>query len=126
MVTKGRISTADLERLYKGRIDSESLICTDSHKRYIQFAKDNVKGHIRIPRGNHKNDVYHISHINGIHSKFEKWMERFNGVATKYLDNYLHWFKWLESSTTEKDITKARHLVISSAAKLTDVRLEHY
>jgi hypothetical protein len=23
-------------------------------------------------------------------------MRRFQGVATKYLDNYLYWFRWLE------------------------------
>jgi hypothetical protein len=23
-------------------------------------------------------------------------MERFKGVATQYLDNYLYWFRWLE------------------------------
>lgn len=126
MVTKGRISTADLERLYKERIDDDSLICTDSHKSYIQFAKDNVKEHIMIPRGKHKNGVYHISHVNSIHSKFKKWMERFNGVATKYLDNYLHWFKWLESFTAEKDIIKAKHLIVDSISKLTDTRINNY
>jgi len=29
MVTKGRIGTIDLERLFKGRLDPDSLICTD-------------------------------------------------------------------------------------------------
>jgi hypothetical protein len=24
-------------------------------------------------------------------ARFRKWMSRFNGVATKYLGNYLHW-----------------------------------
>jgi len=24
------------------------------------------------------------------------WMERFQGVGTRYLDNYLYWFRWLE------------------------------
>jgi signal transduction histidine kinase len=34
-VCTGRISNRDLERLYKGRIDENSIICTDSHKSYI-------------------------------------------------------------------------------------------
>lgn len=69
MVTKGRLSTANLERLYKGRIDENSLVCTDSYKSYIQFAKDNVSEHIRISGGKYKNGVYHISHVNTLHSK---------------------------------------------------------
>ena len=28
--------------------------------------------------------------------RLRKWMSRFNGVATKYLQNYLNWFLVLE------------------------------
>lgn len=31
--------------------------------------------------------------INDIHSNLKRSMRRFNGVATKYLSNYLKWFK---------------------------------
>lgn len=68
MTNKGRIETADLERLYKGRLDPDALICTDFHKSYITFAKDNVAEHIRIASGKHKNGVYHISHVNSLHN----------------------------------------------------------
>lgn len=71
MTNKGRIKTADLERLYKGRLDPDALICTDSHKSYITFAKNNVAEHIRIASDKHKNGVYHISHVNNLHSKFK-------------------------------------------------------
>ncbi|GFZ33247.1 hypothetical protein CSC2_37730 [Clostridium zeae] len=37
----------------------------------------------------YKEGIYHIQHINTFHRKLKKWMNRFNGVATKYLDNYL-------------------------------------
>lgn len=87
MVTKGRIKTNDLERLFKYRIDLYSVICTDSHKSYIKLAKDNVAERIQIASGKHKNGVYHISHVNSLHSKLEKWVKPFNGVATKYLAN---------------------------------------
>lgn len=126
MVTKGRIKTNDLDRLFKGRIDPESVICTDSHKSYIKFAQDNVAEHIMIASGKHKNGIYHISHVNSLHSKFKKWIRPFNGVATKYLVNYLHWFKWLQTFTNEKEVIKAKHLLVNSSTKLTDTRLEQY
>lgn len=126
MVTKGRIKTSDLDRLFKNRIDPDSVICTDSHKSYIKFAHDNVAEHIKIARGKHKNGIYHISHVNSLHSKFKKWIKPFNGVATKYLANYLHWFKWLQTFSDEKDVIKAKHLLINASTKLTDTRLEHY
>lgn len=126
MTNKGRIKTADLERLYKGRLDPDALICTDSHKSYITFAKGDVTEHIRIASGKHKNGVYHISHVNSLHSKFKKWIDRFNGVATKYLSNYLHWFKWLQTFFDEKEIVKARQLLVNSATKKTNTNIYQY
>lgn len=41
-------------------------------------------------RGKHKEGIYHIQHINAIHSKLKKWMDRFNVVATKYISNYIN------------------------------------
>lgn len=126
MVTKGRIKTNDLERLYVGRLDGDSVICTDSHKSYIKFAEDNTSEHIMIATGKHKNGIYHIAHINSLHSNFKRWIKPFNGVATKYLPNYLHWFKWLQVSSNEKDTIRAKHLLIDSATELTDTRLHQY
>ena len=126
MTNKGRIKTADLERLYKGRLDPNALICTNSHKSYISFAKGNVAEHIRIASGKHKNGVYHISHVNSLHSKFKKWIDRFNGVATKYLPNYLHWFKWLQTFIDEKEIAKARQLLVNSNTFKTDICINQY
>ena len=53
-ICTGRISHYELENLYKGRIDDNSIICTDSHKSYIQFAKNLALDHKRIMRGHYK------------------------------------------------------------------------
>ena len=58
--------------------------------------------HKRIKRSRHKEDIYHIQHINSLHSNLKRWMSRFNGVATKYLSNYLKWNKWINTFSTEK------------------------
>jgi hypothetical protein len=31
--------------------------------------------------------IYHIQNVNSYHSRLKSWMERFNGVVTKYLDH---------------------------------------
>jgi transposase-like protein len=126
MVTKGRISTRDLKRLYEKRIAHDSSICTDSHKSYISFAATHVAHHYRIPRGKHKTGVYHINHVNSLHSKFKSWIRPFNGVSTKYLSNYLYWFKWLQSFNDEKDLIKAKHLIVDNLTKKTDIRIGEY
>lgn len=38
-------------------------------------------------------DGYNIQKINALHSDLKNWMRRFNGVATKYLQNYLEAFR---------------------------------
>lgn len=40
--------------------------------------------------------IYHIQNVNGYHARFSQRMNRFNGVATKYLDHYLAWFQFHE------------------------------
>lgn len=63
-ICKGRMKHTDLERLFKNRIDKKSILCTDSHKSYIQFAKDKGIELQQIKRGKHKEGIYHIQHIN--------------------------------------------------------------
>lgn len=42
--------------------------------------------------------VFHIQNVNSYHSHLHVWMKRFNGVATKYLDNYLSWFRFFDAN----------------------------
>lgn len=51
--------------------------------------------HYRIKSNDDKHIIkglYHIQNVNGLHSRLKQWINRFKGVATKYLDNYLAWF----------------------------------
>lgn len=44
----------ELEMPYYGRIGDNSILCTDSHKSYVQFANDFSLDHKRIKREKHK------------------------------------------------------------------------
>ena len=46
--------------------------------------------------------------------------------ATKYLSNYLYWFKWLEFFNTEKDIIKSKNLTIQSHAAYSNTILKDF
>ena len=109
LLCTGRVTANELERLYSNRIGEHSILCTDSNKSYIQFAIDMNLDHKRIKRGRHKED---INHINSLHSNLKKWMARFNGVARKYLENYLKWHKWINTFSTEKDIVRTKNLIV--------------
>ena len=126
MVCKGRVGYKDLERLYGGHIDNEAIICTDSHKSYIRFGKDLNLDHKRIMRDHYKNGIYNINHVNSLHSQFKKWMKKFNGVSTKFLANYLHWFKWMQCFKNDKDIIKSKNIIVQSTTNFVDTRIVNY
>ena len=48
-----------------------------SHYRFKSDGKQRVKV------------IYHIQNVSSYHSRLKRWMNRFNGVVTKYLQNYL-------------------------------------
>ncbi|NRT35910.1 hypothetical protein BJV38_001506 [Clostridium beijerinckii] len=58
--------------------------------------------------------MIYIQLINALHSDLKKWMNRFNGVATKYLSNYVKWFKWLQIFDADKEIIKAKNFIVQS------------
>jgi hypothetical protein len=37
-----------------------------------------------------------VQNVNTYHSRLKQWLERFHGVATKYLSNYLGWRRAFE------------------------------
>ena len=104
-ITLGRISTKDLHRAYDGRITEGTTLVTDKHSSYTRFAKSNNINLIQLKGGKVKKGLFHIQHINNYHSRLKKFIERFNGVSTKYLDNYLIWHNFVnyaKETSTEK------------------------
>ena len=41
-----------------------------------------------------RQQVFHIRHVNAYHSQLKQWIDKFRGVATKYLANYLAWHRF--------------------------------
>ena len=77
----------------------ETILCTDGAAAYRAVAKAahipheslNIAAGIRV-----KQHVFHIQHVNAYDSRLKQWMDRFHGVATQYLPNYLGWRRLLE------------------------------
>jgi hypothetical protein len=42
--------------------------------------------------------VYHVQNVNAYDSRLKMWMQRFHGVATDYLPNYLGWRRLIDHS----------------------------
>jgi transposase-like protein len=95
--TMGRISKTDITTCMEGALMPSSILCTDGHVSYKGFAMDNNLEHIvlRADLNQHvKQGIYHIQNVNSLHNRLKKWIDNtFWGVSTKYLQNYLNWFR---------------------------------
>jgi len=99
-VTKrGRISKADIEKVLKNRIQPGTILCTDAHRSFTAFAKSNAIAHhtLKASAKEFKKGQYHIQHVNQVCSDLKQWIQKFNGVSTKYLQNYLNWYSMIEA-----------------------------
>jgi hypothetical protein len=112
VATMGRIEKKDIENAIGNRIVEGSILCTDGHVSYKGFAIDNHLSQVvlRADLKEHvKQGVYHIQNVNSLHNQIKKWIHStFWGVATKYLQNYLNWYRiqqvFKKSICIEQDI----------------------
>ena len=98
VATMGRLKKADIENAIGSRIKpNKTILCSDAHVSYKGFAIDNKIEHHALKaiiKQRVKNKVYHIQHVNATHNKLKKWIDNtFWGVSTKYLQQYLNWYR---------------------------------
>ena len=79
-------------------VAGDAVLCSDGAKAYAAFAAgaappraDQCRG-----RGSGRDGAFHVQNVNAYHGRLKGWMGRFNGVATRYLPNYLGWRRTLE------------------------------
>ena len=86
---------------FKDKIEPDSVLCSDGLRSYVRVASENKLIHkqLNISAGVRVIDtVFHIQNVNAYHSRLKIWMRRFHGVASKYLEHYLGWFRFLETN----------------------------
>lgn len=99
VVTRGRISKQDLTDIFEDKLDEIEVLCTDAHRSYTAFAKAKGLDHKKFVANKGKrvkDKIYHVQNVNNVAKRLREWMKPFNGVSTKYLQNYLNWFMILE------------------------------
>ena len=91
----GRVSAKDIHHALDKRIMPNSILCTDAISCYNDLARTEKLELIQLKTGKSKLGIYHIQHINSYHSMLKNFINRFHGVSTKYLNNYLVWHNFL-------------------------------
>lgn len=94
-LTKNMVFNALQGVIRKQRVH-KTIFVTDRHNAYTAFAKTKRLNHqtVATSYGQYVNTKgFHIQSVNSLHSRLKKWTRKFNGVATKYLQNYLNYFR---------------------------------
>ena len=98
----GRIGALTVDKHIGGLISADNILCTDGFKPFKKYARDRGIECYGFAAVRVYKSIYHIQNVNNYHMRLKKWMDRFNGVASKYLDNYLAWFRFIDSKVFER------------------------
>ncbi|MCP3032487.1 IS1595 family transposase [Halobacillus sp. A1] len=110
----GRLTKEQLDKAIGHKLSNENVLCTDAWRAFKTYAFDNgmaiyqfkSDGKIRTK------GLYHIQNVNNYHRRLKGWIQRFNGVATKYLNNYLTWFQVLESIHHQRNEVTMKDMMV--------------
>lgn len=92
---RGPVSKAQLHQYLRPMLDQDILLVSDSNAAYRYFAREAEISHesIHIHAKQRLRGAIHVQNVNSYHSRCRQWLQRFHGVATHYLANYLGW-RW--------------------------------
>ena len=79
-------------------VTSDILLVSDGNNAYPPCAAAMGVRHkaLNLSKGKRVRGPIHIQTVNNRHSRLKRFLTRYNGVSTKYLQNYLRWFERIE------------------------------
>jgi transposase-like protein len=93
-----RITAKDLKSTIGKKLAENVTLITDKHPSYRPFVKSKptikhktVKSNDYISKEDKK---VNLQKINNQHKQLRQFMDKFNGVSSKYLQNYLNWYAY--------------------------------
>lgn len=93
----GPLESGAAEELLADRALEGAVVWTDMRAAYSKpLARLKVAEHVRVDSKDRSTGVVNL--VNSLHSRLEAFLARFRGVASRRLQRYLMWFKWLETA----------------------------
>jgi len=115
------LSADEITQALDGKLADQTTLITDKHPSYKLFARENpALRHKSVLGKEHvnKNDKnIHLQHVNSTHSQLRIFLSPFNGVSSKYLQNYLNWFAYAGKLSGTKTTIKMWLINILASAQ---------
>ena len=109
-VASKRLSKEEITKALDGKLADKATLITDKHPSFKAFAKDNPNiKHKALLAKDHvdRNDKsIHLQKVNNVHAQVRQFLRPFNGVSSKYLQNYLNWFAYADKIRDSKTTLK--------------------
>ncbi|MEX0810609.1 MAG: IS1595 family transposase [Chitinophagales bacterium] len=97
-VESKRLTAKQIRKAIGKKLSLKSTLITDEHPSFKKFAGTragithktvNSKDHV-----NPSDRSVHVQRVNNAHKQLRDFLSRFNGVSSKYLQNYLNWYAY--------------------------------
>lgn len=99
---RGLLNVKMLSIILDDKLSDDCIVMTDGLHTYGKYFSNTKIEHVVLPsKIGQKPTVkgaYHLNNVNAMHSRFKLFLRNYNGVSTKYLNNYLSLFLWLENN----------------------------
>ena len=105
-------TTTEIAANFAANIVDNSVLCSDGSWAYVAIAKEKNCDHKRLINNKIRvvDKAYHIQTVNGAIAHFKSWVNgKMKGVATKYLSNYLAWFRESNAKLDKQQILAAAY-----------------
>lgn len=105
------------------KLTPANVLCTDAWRAFMTYAKEKGLEHYRFKSDGKERvrGVYHIQNVNSYHSRLKGWINRFNGVATKYLYHLRYWLRFLHQIRHRNGDTTVSKMIVESCLFSTDM-----
>ncbi len=109
-VVSKRLSKEEISKALDGKLADKTTLITDKHPSYKAFAKDNPtikhKALLAKDHVDRHDKTIHLQKVNNVHSQLRTFLRPFNGVSSKYLQNYLNWYAYADKIRERKTTLK--------------------
>ena len=116
VVETKRLNKEQIAKALDGKIANGTTLITDKHYSYLSYTKDNdTITHKRLLAKEHvdkRNKNIHLQKVNNVHSQVRDFIRPFNGVSSKYLQNYLNWYAYQDKIRNSKTTLKMWFIAI--------------
>jgi len=115
----GRIDFSAIGAILGSYASGMTTLCTDAEAKYRKFAKEagvdhqeiSARAGVRVKRG-----IFHIQYVNAHYSRLKLWIRQFHGMATRWADNYLSWFRFMDKHGQLDRAEVIHQMLVSSCA----------